>query len=122
MEWKSYDAYPPFTRGHLALHRKGAGKFTVPLDSNSLRRVYCLDCGESSTSSHRGMKNKHKDISCHISKHRADSAYQRDQARHPDYEWRCAYSFKAQSWNNFLAHRGSFVLPGFLVGVVHVRG
>ncbi|KAK8103084.1 hypothetical protein PG984_016230 [Apiospora sp. TS-2023a] len=94
--YPEYHEHESDKRGYLALHGKVEGKFAVPLDSNSLRRFYCLDCRENSTSSHRGIKNKHKDISSHISKHRADVAYQRDEARDQDYEWRCACSFKAQ--------------------------
>ncbi|KAK8103067.1 hypothetical protein PG984_016213 [Apiospora sp. TS-2023a] len=36
-------------------------------------RVYCLDCRESFNSCHRGMKNEHKDIASHMSKHEPDA-------------------------------------------------
>ncbi|KAK8113316.1 hypothetical protein PG984_013842 [Apiospora sp. TS-2023a] len=76
-------------------------------------QVYCLDCRESSNHAHRGMKNTQKDIGSHISKHRPNSAYQRDQARDPAHEWRCDCTFKAQSWHTFLAHiRGSHEFKG----------
>lgn len=81
----------------------GKHDFNGRLDRDG--RVYCIDCLRAG-SGHRGIKNEHKDISSHISKHTPGSAYQHDQDRLSGNEWKCTCSFTSPSWNPFLKHIG----------------
>ncbi|KAK8058506.1 hypothetical protein PG994_008954 [Apiospora phragmitis] len=91
--------------GGAVINYRGKYPFKGKVAANG--KVYCTPC-RATGKNHRGIKNAQRDIASHIStKHKENSAYNRDQKEQPGKTYGCACGYKSRTWNPFLRHIAS---------------